>query len=118
MPCLVIVWLIWIYLDLFGVLRLVLNCDLIAIIESEDAEGDPQDQAQEPEGFEQGKSPLIMLNPVYENANDLLFCKLHSNTILYLNAITLFAIEYTYHLIILPSNCLPFLDKLRIISSP
>ena len=81
MPCLVIVWLIWIYLDLFGLLRLVLNCDLIAIIESEDAEGDPQDQAQEPEGFEQGKSPLIMLNPVYENANALLFRQLHSNVL-------------------------------------
>ena len=52
MPCLVIVCLIR---NLFGFIRIVttsIKLRKIAIIASEDAEGDPQDQAQEPEGFE------------------------------------------------------------------
>ena len=64
MPCLIWWLCVWFgfYLDLFALFRISVKLRLITIIESEDAEGDPQDQAQEPEGSEQGKSPLIMLN--------------------------------------------------------
>ena len=109
MPCLA--WWLYdwfgFYLDLFALFRISVKLRLITIIESGDAEGQPQDPEEKPENAEQGKSPLIMLNPDLWKCKCFTISQIAFKCLLFIQMQLFSAIDYSYLLDIMPSNCLP-----------